>query len=82
MSYNTHKRFALDDTNPLPQRVSHARSCTMQVASQLRVPREEIIQRVAVLSGVDLHSVTSGEELARAFVCLDGLRLPPSSPAA
>jgi hypothetical protein len=78
MSYNTHKRFALDATKPLPHRVSHARSCTVHVASQLHIPRAEIIQRVKSLSGVDLMDVSSGEDLLRALACLDGLRLPQS----
>jgi len=77
MSYNTHKRFALDATKPLPHRASHARSCTVHVASQLHVPRSEIIQRVKSLSGIDLMTVSTDEDLHRALVCLDGLRLPP-----
>ena len=77
MSYNNHKRFALDATKPFSHRASHARSCTVHVSSQLRLPREEVIQRVAALSGVDLHTVATDEELARALACLDSLRLPP-----
>jgi len=76
MSYNTHKRFALDATKPLPHRASHARSCTVHVASQLHVPRGEIIERVKSLTGVDLMTVSTDESLHRALACLDGLRLP------
>lgn len=76
MSYNIHKRFALDTTKPFPHRASHARSCTVHVASQLHVPRSEIIQQVKSLSGVDLMNVSNDEDLHRALVCLDQLRLP------
>lgn len=76
MSYNTHKRFALDVTKPFLHRASHARSCTNHVADKLHVSRDEIIERVMAISGVNLIAPSTGEELERALGCLDQIRFP------
>ena len=76
MSYNTHKRQALDAASPLAHRASHARSCVLHVANAYHVHRDEILQRVKRLSSVDLLAVSTEEELGRAVACLDALREP------
>lgn len=78
MSYNIHKRFALDVTKPLPHRASHARSCAVHVSEKLHVHRDEIFQRVKQASGVDLEAVSSGDQLPLALASLDELRSPGS----
>ena len=77
MSYNTHKRDALDAACPLAHRVSHARSLAVMIASRHGVDRDIVLAEVRRRIGVDLHAVASPEDLVRAVVCLDELRESP-----
>ncbi|HSX58817.1 MAG TPA: hypothetical protein VLF18_01335 [Tahibacter sp.] len=75
MSYRSHRRAALDESQPLAHRASHARSCALHVANGLRVQREAVIAAVAKRTGADLHAPADGDALARALDCLEALRL-------
>lgn len=74
MSYNVHKRQALDTSRPILHRMSHARSCTVITATRHGVRREEVIQRLLEKTGLDLMSPMSDEQLARAMEYLEYLR--------
>lgn len=85
MSYNTHKRDALNAEMPISHRMSHLRSLTEITSSRYKVNRESVIIRVRELTGLDLHSHLSNDQILAAVECLDALResgdLPPTSPA-
>jgi hypothetical protein len=85
MSFNSHKRKLLDETESLAHRASHARSCALHVANKLGLGREAIIERVAQESGVSLHNPGSVAQLLSAFWTLESIketgRLPDTAPA-
>lgn len=74
MSYNTHKRQALDMSRPIEHRMSHARSLTVITCKRHRVPRHAVIDRVRELTALDLNNPLSDEDLRTAIRCLDALR--------
>lgn len=74
MSYNVHKRLALDPTRPLAHRHSHARSLAVMVASRYRVPRQEVLDAVRRKTGLDVLTGVSGSDLPRAIAALDAIR--------
>lgn len=80
MSFNSHRRKLLDDTEPLEHRASHARSCAHHVANALGLDRESVLKLVAQKSGVDLHRPQSKIELLAALAALESLRSVPSVP--
>lgn len=63
MSKSSHKNAALDATRPLSHRASHARSFSNHVAASLGISREQLFQRVAADTGVDLEAPGSEEKL-------------------
>ena len=75
MSYSSNRRDALDAGMPIAHRRSHARSCTVAVAEKFEVHRDEVIDRVLALTGVDLRNEPSTGELTTAIECLDSLRV-------
>ena len=64
-----------DPAMPIEQRASHARSCALHVAEKLGVKRSVVIAHVAARTGVDLNNPDNGDALARAFACIDALRV-------
>jgi hypothetical protein len=74
MSFNSHRRKLLDESEPIEHRASHARSCALHVANALGLTRESVIELVAKESGVDLHRPGSVAELMSAFATLEALR--------
>ncbi len=44
MSFNSHKRKVLDESEPLQHRASHARSCALHVANALGLERDAVIE--------------------------------------
>lgn len=82
MSYSSSKRHALDQTMPLPHRMSNARSCAMRVGQKHHVRRSVIIAEVQRLSGVDLMVLQTDDCIERAIAALDqlkdkGIEAPP-----
>ncbi|CRI56773.1 hypothetical protein [Pseudomonas sp. CCOS 191] len=75
MSFNSHKKKLLDETEPLSHRASHARSCVLLVAQKLGLTREDVIELVARQTGVDLHKPQSVAELLIALADLEKIRL-------
>jgi hypothetical protein len=75
MSYSVHRRSLTDVAIPIEQRASHARSCALHVAQKLGVKRSVVIAHVAARTGVDLDNLEDDDSLARAFTCIDALRL-------
>ena len=47
MSFSSHWRKLLDESEPLEHRASHARSCAIHVANKLGLKRDEVIELVA-----------------------------------
>lgn len=87
MSYNVHKRMALDPTRPLSHRNSHARSLAEMISSRYRVPRSQVIDAVMRKTGLDLLLGVRESELPVAIAALDAIRvcgkglvLPPVPP--
>jgi hypothetical protein len=74
MSYNNHKRQALEEWRPIKHRMSHLRSCTVHISERHKVHRDLIIEKVLELTGLDLYSPLSNEELVTATQCLDQIR--------
>lgn len=74
MSFSSNRKAALDAALPIAQRASHARSCALHVAQKFRVSREDVITRVTQMSGISLHHLAGGEELAIAVDALERLR--------
>jgi hypothetical protein len=70
MSFNAHKRDALDATVPINQRMSHLRSCAMLMGQKYRVPRSIIIERIQQLCGVDIAVIANEVEVQRAVQAL------------
>lgn len=75
MSFNSHKKKLLDDTEPLSHRASHARSCALLVAQKSGLTRDAVIELVARQTGVDLHRPQSVAELLTALAYLEKIRL-------
>ena len=75
MSYSSHRRAALDSATPFPRRVSHLRSCARIVSEKLGVARSEIVARVAIGIQVDIATLGTEEEIARALDCLERMRM-------
>ncbi|WP_143515048.1 MULTISPECIES: hypothetical protein [unclassified Pseudomonas] len=75
MSFNSHKKKLLDETEPLPHRASHARSCALLVAQKIGLPRDAVIELVARQTGVNLHKPQSVAELLIALAELEKIRL-------
>ena len=73
MSFNSHRRKVLDETDSLDHRASHARSCALHVANKLGLEREVVIELVASQTGVSLHSPGSATHLIAAFEALERL---------
>lgn len=74
MSFNSHKRKLLDDSEPLEHRASHARSCANHVANALGLGRQDVFDRVAKLTGVDLNRPGGVPQLLSALATLEALR--------
>ena len=74
MSFSSSRRNALDNPKPLEHRASHARSCAMLVAQKWNVPREEVIQKIQGLCGIDLEHPTSAFDLEHAMKYLELIR--------
>ena len=68
------RKNALDESQPLLHRASRARSCAMLISEKLRVHRDVVIERVRELTGVDMHAVTSGAEIAKVIEVMEHLR--------
>lgn len=88
MSYNVHKRKALDPASPLSHRNSHARSLAERISSRYHVPRSQVIEAVMGRTGLDLLRGVSESELPLAIAALDAIRvrgeglvLPPVVPS-
>lgn len=75
MSFNSHKKKLLDETEPFSHRASHARSCALLVARKLGLTREDVIELVARQTSVDLHKPQSVAELLIALADLEKIRL-------
>ncbi|MEL6797426.1 MAG: hypothetical protein AAFO89_11470 [Planctomycetota bacterium] len=74
MSYNVHKRQALDTSRPIEHRMSHARSLTVITSQRHEVHRDVVLDRVHELTGLSLREPLSDEDLRTAIRCLDTLR--------
>ena len=74
MSYSSHRKKALDITQPIKHRVSHARSCTVCVSEKFRVNRAAVIDEVLSRSGVDLNSTENSDDLIKALDVLEIIR--------
>ncbi|WP_460141643.1 hypothetical protein [Pseudomonas sp. S2_E01] len=74
MSFNSHKRKLLDESEPLAHRGSHGRSCALLVAQKLGLTRDAVIERVAQNSSVDLHNPQSSADLLIALAELESMR--------
>lgn len=75
MSFNSHKRKVLDESEPLEHRASHARSCALHMANALGLERDAVIELVAKETGVSLHSPESAAHLIAAFEALERIRI-------
>ena len=74
MSYSSHRKKALDLTQPINHRVSHARSCCVCVSQKLRVKRSVVIDKVLRRSGVDLNFTENSGDLINALDVLEIIR--------
>lgn len=74
MSFSSHRKKLLDDTEPLEHRASHARSCALHVANKLGIKREMVIELIARQTGVNLYSPENTAQLLLAFAALENLR--------
>lgn len=74
MSFNSHRRAALDESLPLQHRASHARSCALHVANKLGVKRQVVINAVATAIFINLDNPTEGAEITKALAYLEALR--------
>jgi hypothetical protein len=74
MSYNNHRRQALDQVRPFKHRASHARSCTIHVSQKFRVHRDVVLDWVLAECGVDLRTPETAADLEKAIEALDRLR--------
>jgi len=74
MSFNSHRRKLLNESEPLEHRASHARSCALHVANKLGVKREAVIELVSQRTGVSLHNPNNVTALLLAFEALENIR--------
>ena len=74
MSYSSHRREALNPETRVAHRRSHARSCARLVSQKFSVHRDIVLARVTALTGVDLLTEATEEQLERAMSCLEALR--------
>ena len=74
MSFNSHRRKVLNESEPLQHRASHARSCALHVANALNLERDDVIELVAKETGVNLHNLESAAHLIAAFEALERIR--------
>jgi hypothetical protein len=74
MSYSSSRRHALDESEPLPHRASHARSCAARISEKFGVHRDVVIERVRELTDVDLRAPGTVDEVTAAVAALDVLR--------
>ena len=74
MSFNVHKRKALDAALPFNHRMSNLRSCAMLVSQKFRVPRSMIITRVAEQCGVDITLSANDAEIHLAVAILEQIK--------
>lgn len=74
MSYSSNRRNALDTTQPFAHRTSRARSCAMLIAQKFRVHRDVVLERVQVVSGVDMHAMKTDADIASVIALLEELR--------
>lgn len=79
MSWNTHKRAALDTTQPFAHRLSHARSLAVMVSSRHGVDRSQVLEAVRRNTGIDLTQMKSDVDLNQAIECLENLRVSLSN---
>jgi hypothetical protein len=70
MSFSSNKNRALDTELPLSYRMSHVRSCAMLMGQKYKVRREQIIERVRELCGVDVHVVGTEADAVTAIAAL------------
>ncbi len=82
MSFNSHRRKLLDESEPLEHRASHARSCALHVAKKLGLEREAVIELVASQTGVNLLNLESPNHLIVALEALERIRLQVVQPNA
>ena len=82
MSFNSHRRKLLDESEPLEHRASHARSCALHVANKLGLEREVVIELVASETGVSLHDPESAAHLMIAYEALERIRAQAAQPNA
>ena len=74
MSFNSHRRKLLDESEPLEHRASHARSCALHVANKLGLKREAVIELVADKTGVNLNKPDSASQLLVALEAMEEIR--------
>jgi hypothetical protein len=74
MSYSSHRREALNPETPVAHRRSHARSCARLVSQKFSIHRGIDLARVSTLTGVDLLTEATEEQVDRAMSCLEALR--------
>ncbi len=75
MSFNSHRRMLLDESQPFSHRASHARSCALLVSRKVGLTRDAIIELVQSKTSVDLHAPQSAGELLIALEELENMRL-------
>jgi hypothetical protein len=80
MSYQTHRRIALDPEQPLVIRMSHARSCALRVGRKWGVRRSVVLDAVRDRCGVNLKIPGTDEDLTKALAVLTELRENGLSP--
>jgi hypothetical protein len=86
VSFSTKRRDALDQSLPLPHRMSSARSCAMLMGQKYKVRRSAILDLVHRMCGVDLMTPASESELVAAVHVLDrikaeGMFFPAANPS-
>jgi len=74
VSYNSHQRFVLDSTLPLPHRYSHLRSCALKISFLLKRQRSDIIADVFDRTGINIEKLGDEAQLIRALNCLNEMR--------
>ena len=82
MSYNQHKRAALDTNALVAHRMSHLRSCARHVSDEYHIHRTLVLEAVLERTGLDLTSSLADEEIRQALECLDALRASWGAPDA
>lgn len=74
MSFNSHKRKLLDESEQFSYRASRARSCALLVARKMGLTRDAVIDLVASRTGIDLYAPQSVSELLIALEELECMR--------